>query len=159
MSATRALAIDLSNLEIAPGSTTGKVFRVKGGRASAIEVRVADRVGREVVLAPIRTQPGVDGVYFREDRAVSLKSVHLAQAQNQPRQVVTRANDAYTQALDAGFTDVDLYIDAPQTTIAEVRKRWSATSALPRLQPMPGGIIATVRVFCSDGSVDLPIPR
>jgi hypothetical protein len=167
-SATRELfaeqGFDFCDIEPANNSTTRQVYRVRGrGRAAPPnEVQVGDQIyttySRPIVLSPTGNQPGIDGVYRDVDRAVSLKNVTGAQPQNQPRQVVVRANQAYAQARAAGFTDVDVYILATGTTKADVTQRWNATAAQPALDPMPGGYIRQIVVFCSDGQIIFSSP-
>jgi hypothetical protein len=97
-------------------------LRGRGRAAPPNEVQVGDQIyttySRPIALSPTGNQPGIDGVYGDVDRAVSLKNVTGAQAQNQPRQVVVRANEAYDQAVRAGFMNVDAYILAKGTTKA-----------------------------------------
>jgi hypothetical protein len=72
--------------------------------------------------------------------------------------MVKRANDAFASAQKAGWTNVDLHIEARDITMAEAQARWSATNRTPQVKPMPGGNIGRIRVHCSDGVVDLPVP-
>jgi hypothetical protein len=160
-SPTRSLfadqGFDFNCQEVCPNSTTHQVFRVRGRSCPQNEVVVGDAIYNQyhspIVLAPTGNQPGIDGVYQNRDEAVSLKNVTTAQPQNQPRQVVVRANQAYQQAQAAGFMDVDVYILATGTTRAAVTQRWNSTTAQPALNAMPGGFIRKIVVFCSDGAI------
>ncbi|MBM4069011.1 MAG: hypothetical protein FJ271_08720 [Planctomycetes bacterium] len=153
---------DFSDQEVSPGSATGQVFRIRGTSSPRKEVEVGDaiqaRFGRAIVLAPTKNQPGIDGVYQAEDRAVSLKNVTGAKPHNQPRQVVERANEAYAQAKATGFVDVDVYVLATATTTLAVARRWSAVAVMPPLSPMPGGFVRTIAVICSDGVIAFSPP-
>src|SRR5690606_39265670 len=70
------LGINMANLEVAPGSSTGRVFRMRGSSAPAREVAVADLaaadVGDDVILA-LRDQPAVDGFFRSSGRPIQLK--------------------------------------------------------------------------------------
>lgn len=153
------LGINMANLEVAPGSSTGRVFRMRGSSAPAREVAVADLaaadVGDDVILA-LRDQPAVDGFFRSSGRPIQLKRLSGA-PQQQPNKVVTRANDAFRSARAHGFSGVDVHIHAPGTTTSEVLARWVATNRIPPPDPGMEILLFRVRVHCSDGTVNMPL--
>lgn len=156
------LGIDLRDLESVPNSTTGRVLRPRGsGGHSQDEIRLADRIaekeGTAIILPPRKEQPGIDGYEASSGRPYQFKT--LRPGNNQPRNVVRNANEAYEAARKDGWEDVDLHIEAHEATRQEVTDRWNAPNRKPSLKPMPGGHITRIRVYCSDGFVDLPVPQ
>ncbi|MEJ3745004.1 SH3 domain-containing protein [Actinomycetes bacterium KLBMP 9797] len=155
----KRLGIDLANLEPAPNSTSGRVFRPQGsGGHGAPEIRMADKLaaesGSDIVLPKQNNQAGIDGFYRDTGQPVQLKELPSAQ----PSKVVRRANDAFESARDHGWSNVDLQISAPNMTQAQVLARWNAANATPAVKPMPGGHIHRIQVRCSDGVLHLPVP-
>jgi hypothetical protein len=75
-----------------------------------------------------------------------------------PNKVVARANDAFDAATSGGWNGVEVHIEAPAVTRAEVLARWSQPGRIPGLRDMSSGAVGRIRVHCSDGVVDLPIP-
>jgi hypothetical protein len=155
------LGVDMTNLEPDPRST-GRVLRQKGtGGYGANEIRLGDKVadmnGSDIVLPANRDQAAIDGFMRTNGRPVQFKTLEAAQ-QAQPNKMVKRANDAFASAQKAGWTNVDLHIEARDITMAEAQARWTATNRTPQVKPMPGGNIGRIRVHCSDGVVDLPVP-
>ena len=53
---------------------------------------------------------------------------------------------------------MDVIIEALSATRDQVLQRWNAPNRIPSIKPMPGGFVTRIRVFCSDGIIELPIP-
>jgi hypothetical protein len=116
---------------------------------------LASSQGTEIVLPRQRNQAGIDGFYRDSGQPVQLKSL----TSGNPSKVVARANEAFAAARDNGWSNVDLEINSPNMTKAQVQARWNAPNTTPSVKPMDGGYISKIRVRCSDGALDLPVPQ
>jgi hypothetical protein len=159
--AAARLGVDMTKLELDPRSS-GRVFRQKGtGGFGADEIRLGDKVagmnGSDIILPVNPSEAGVDGFMRSNGRPVQFKTLDAA-PKNQPNKMVQRANDAFASAQKHNWTNVDLHIEARDITMAEAQTRWGATNRVPPLKPMPGGAIGRIRVHCSDGIIELPVP-
>lgn len=159
--ATR-LEIDLNKVECIKTSSSGRLFKPLDGRNPASkEVSFADKIallqGSDFIFPKTKNQSGIDGFYRSNGCPVQLKTLE-GTPKNQPSKVVTRANEAYDSAKNNGWTDIDLHIEALGTTTQEVVMRWNQPNRVPTPKDMSGGFIKRIRVHCSDGIVELPLP-
>jgi len=149
------LGIDESDLE-----PVGRgVFKQRGAKSpTANEIALAERLaaeaGDEIIVPRNANQAGIDGYFRRSGQPVQFKTL----ASSSASKVVTRANEAYSAARDSGWKNVDLRIEAPQLTKAQVLARWNAAHATPSVKPMPGGHVRSITVYCSDGVLSIPVP-
>ena len=135
------------------------VFKQRGAKSpTANEVALAERLaaeaGDEIIVPRNANQAGIDGYFRRTGQPVQFKTL----ASSSASKVVTRANEAYSAARDSGWKNVDLRIEAPQLTKAQVLARWNAAHATPSVKPMPGGHVRSITVYCSDGVLSIPVP-
>jgi hypothetical protein len=146
----------MSKLQPVAEAPSGKVFTETGSKMSPKEVALADKIaqqgGREIVMAKNPNEAGIDAFDKATGEPIQLKSLQ-ASPPNQPNKVVTRANEAYENARNAGWKSVELHIEAKDASKADVVARWQATNRIPTLKPMPDGVISKIRVYCADGSV------
>jgi hypothetical protein len=154
----RRLGIDMGQLEkVGEG-----VYKPRGAKSPtreeiALAERLARQAGDEIIFPRAKNQEGIDGFYRRSGQPIQLKTLRGG-ASGQTSKVVTRANEAYASAQKHGWHNVDLHIESPSLTQAEVLARWNASNATPAVKPMPGDHIGRITVHCSDGLLSLPVP-
>jgi hypothetical protein len=162
-STAQRVGVKLEEVKPVGGSKSGRLCKPAARRSqpSAAEIRLGDIVaeaeGDDLVFPAAGGEPGVDGFYRSSGRPFQLKSVDAASTDPAGR-VVARSNEAFAKAQKSGWADVDVNIEAPSATRNDVLQRWSAPNRIPSPKPMPGGVVTRIRVFCSDGVVELPIP-
>jgi hypothetical protein len=153
--------INPDNLEVVDTSRSGRVWREKGGHATPKEVQHADEIatreGRDIVLSSQKDQPGIDGFYRDTGQPIQLKEI----TSGKPAKIVTRANEAYDNAINAGFDNLDVQIKAPNLTVAEIERRWNAsgTTPSPRYVSASNTTVQRIVVVASDGVVELHFPE
>lgn len=130
--------------------------RPPGTHEIAQAVAIAKRTGEQVRLfgdtASGQNYPGIDGTIGTPPRALSLKAAVPAARANLARKM---ASDARQAAQDAGYTHVEVHIDMPGSTLAQVKAAWDAPP-LVKTDPIPGpafagSVIAKIIVRASDG--------
>jgi hypothetical protein len=157
-STAERLGIDLNNLEqVGEG-----VFKPKGGKSpTPEEITLAERLARmngdDIIVPKAKNQDGIDGFFRNSEHPIQLKTLR-GDAAGQATKVVTRANEAYAAAQKHGWNNVQLHIEAPHLTQAQVLARWNAGHATPSIKPMSGGHIGSITVHCADGMLSIPVP-
>ena len=94
-----------------------------------------------------RNAPGIDG--FLNGKPISLK----AKSSPKPFAILKAATDAESSALKAGFSNVDLYIDAPNLPLSAL-KDFTKSSHLNSIGSQ--GVIKNIQVFTRDGVFVIP---
>ncbi|MCG8421341.1 MAG: hypothetical protein MJE77_25770, partial [Proteobacteria bacterium] len=152
----RQIGIDLADVE----PVGSGVLRKPGAPVDAIEVALAERIysltGEQVILAPKKNQPGIDGMLRGAGRPVQLKTLRAA-PEAQPAKVVARANEAFQKATKSGFSGVEVHIQAMGTTKDKVLQRWQAPKAKPTPKQGMSTTLHSVTVHASDGTLNLPL--
>ncbi|MCA1693167.1 MAG: hypothetical protein LC733_13610, partial [Actinobacteria bacterium] len=138
----------------------GRVFRPAGsGGHGPNEIRFADRIAAEqdtdIVLSKEKNQAAVDGFNKATGQPLQLKTIRSSS----PSRVEGYANDAYASAAKADWHDVELHLETPNMTKAMVSERLSSPNTIPGLKPMPGGHISRIQVYCSDGILEIKVPK
>ncbi len=142
----------------APGSRVTLHFENKppGAHEIAQAIEIAARTGEEVHLFGDTVNgidyPGIDGTIGNPPRPLSLKAAVPEANANLARKM---ASDAMRAARDSGYTHVEVHIEMPGRSIAQIKAAWDAPPPLPT-DPLPGpalegDVIAKVVVRAADG--------
>ncbi len=103
--------------------------------------------------------PGIDGTIGEPPRPLSLKRAVAAAHPNIAKQM---AGDAQVSASKAGYTHVEVRVDVPGSTIAEIKAAWDGPPPRPT-DPTPdsafnGEVISRVIIRAADGEWTLTPP-
>jgi hypothetical protein len=127
-------------------------------------VELARRTGEEIHLfgdtASGHSYPGIDGTIGNPPRPLSLKNAVESARPNLARKM---AGDALIEAKQSGYSHVEVHINMPGRTVAEIKVAWDAPSPV-RTDPIPGAAfegstVARIVVQAKDGmwTIDPPL--
>jgi hypothetical protein len=126
-------------------------------------VELARLTGEEIQLfgdtASGHNYPGIDGTIGNPPRPLSLKSAVVAARANLARKM---AGDALAAAKGSGYSHVEVHIEMPGRTIAEIQAAWDQPSPVAT-DPIPGpafegSVVAKIEVQAKDGTWTLRPP-
>ena len=155
-----AREVDVDLKQVVPARGSQRLLKMPGAKEPALkEAEMAEKLaaerGDDFVFPPNPDQPAIDGFWRSSGRPVQLKKLQSGPAK-QAQNMVKNANEALDNAVKAGWTDIELHIEAPGITKQEASVRWHQTNRVPELRDMSGGNITSVTVHCSDGPIELP---
>jgi len=115
--------------------------------------RLSSRMGMRVDLFGDNF-PGIDGVASSGSTRIPVQLKGLTGAES-AADAARVAKAAFDKAGAAGFTGVEVYIEAPHLSIAEVRAEFGK---LARAEVIDGKVVMRVRVLCKDGVYEPALP-
>lgn len=126
-------------------------------------IEVSRRTGEEVHAfgdtASRYDYPGIDGTIGNPPRPMQLKNASPKAHPNLARKM---AGDALLKAENAGYSKVEVFIDMPGSTVAEIKAAWDAPPPVAT-DPLPGpafkgDIVRRIRIWAKDGEWTLTPP-
>ena len=134
----------------------GKNIFVDPGALAPHEVAfarsVAELEGRNFMGPAVANQPGIDGVLFQMDLFTSVTQVSLKETGGGLGSVLHAAQRAADQAHNAGFSNVALYVNAPN--VDNVSMLQFIQGGKQNLLWLPeNGTLSSITIFTKDGIV------
>jgi hypothetical protein len=108
-----------------------------------------------------QSYPGIDGTIGEPPRPLQLKDVHG------PEWLKVRAHEAYANAAAKGYSNVEVHLSIPDSTVAECKAGWEGKPAQPQgekigwetgFSPKNTLPLAKIVIHAKDGVWEVPAP-